>query len=241
MMNDVFYHYIVYVFFIASLVVLGTLVCKFCFRRFLFSCGTNFFLNLSLKLLLGFITVVSVTAIVITRGKTIYLFTLLLLLLGAFIRTKLEYGIKPIQISSGKPKDYLLVFFVFTLIFVWHYLGTNYSGDMMFYAKVSNALMDYGVENYKAIYYEYRPVKGILLYHYGELWLTGIISRIMDTSSLNVLIYFTYPFFHGLTLISLIGVFVSKGFATLKSFLVSVAVLYGISIIQYQIFIIPHQ
>lgn len=151
---------------------------------------------------LGLLLGITLSALIVTSGKTIYWCVILLLFLLIINRKKTE----PREKESIKSKDnspgflwfgvtsILISFFQF-----WYFVPIT--GDFIFYARLSDSVFRTGQENYLCLYDAFIPAGGVQLYHFGEIYLTGIISQISGAPSETVFIKVVLPIFQTLALI----------------------------------------
>jgi hypothetical protein len=183
-------------------------------------------------LLLALISVIAIFSIYTTGGKTIFLISIPLMALI------LPYSF-PIVCRPDKKTVFKAGFYLFTsaAIFLYHYFFTPFIPDTVFWAKLSNSIVQEQKESIESLFNSYVDAIPMSPYHYGELYLTGIIKQITGLNELSVLLYFTYPLLHSLAAITLIEVLNCR----IKSFEASAAIgfclLYGLSPIalQYEI------
>jgi hypothetical protein len=232
-MIDLFIYAFINILVVATFFIIGHLIWKYYYAKFELISSENYFLSFSQKVIVGFVALVSLVAIFITNGKTVSLISFILVLLWPLIN-------KGSPEVSGEKKSSNIYFpitiiSVFLLVFLFHFFETNPTGDMLFYSKLALSMYDVGVESPFAAYVNYKIPDGMVLYHYGELWLTGMISLLFGIDSIKSLTFVTYPLFHGLSFITLLGIFSSNGLSIWKSIIYSFCVLYGTTLIEYQI------
>jgi hypothetical protein len=157
--------------------------------------------------LLLVILIASLTAIYFTNFQTIQLLSLPLLVV--LIR---KVNINAIHFKINLLELFVVYSFSFLLIFIA--LGQpgsatdiNIHYDIHFYAKLSQKIMEGNVEHIGAQLSSYIENKGITLYHYTDLWFTGIFSFILQQPTILVICFFTYP------------ILLTTGFFTLKEFI----------------------
>jgi hypothetical protein len=153
------------------------------------------------------ILIASLTAIYFTNFQTIQLLSLPLLVV--LIR---KVNINAIHFKINLLELFVVYSFSFLLIFIA--LGQpgsasdiNIHYDIHFYAKLSQKIMEGNIEHAGALLSSYIENKGITLYHYTDLWFTGIFSFLLQQPTILVLCFFTYP------------ILLTTGFFTLKEFI----------------------
>lgn len=211
----------------------GHLIWKFYFQNFNLYSSDNFFLSVSQKMLIGFVAIVAVVSLLVTKGNSLNVVAVIALLVWPHVKKR--EMITPVPKCSFEISNVLATIGVFLLLFLYYYFVASPTGDMVYYSKVSISIYESGVESIFSVFNDYKHPQGLVLYHYGELWFTGLISLLFRTESLENLLFVTYPLFHGLTVLALMGLVSKQGFSTIKSFLISFSVLYGTTLIEYQI------
>lgn len=179
-----------YLFLIAISLTLGILIERIARKK-----GDNASLNLFWKLFTGTILSLSVYAIVITKGLTIFLICPVLLFF--FVRQILNHSENN---THHRPQE--IIFFLCSVVlnylfFLWTLTSFNnnnvliVSGDFNIYFRIAQSFNDFGIENanldpiFKSTY----PAP----YHYGDIWMYALISKFVSTNpSLVFLVAFAH-------------------------------------------------
>ncbi|KOY87317.1 hypothetical protein AD998_15205 [bacterium 336/3] len=150
------------------------------------------------KIFIGIVVFTLISSIVFTKGKTVLVALIPLLVFIYFFRRRIDTPLED-KIYDPKPIRFIYAFlilsFIFVLIGLETHQGSNifipYTADYIYYSKVSYSLVHHGVENYWAD--PLFPNEKVTPYHYFELWLNGSISYIFQLSHLHTLLFITYP------------------------------------------------
>lgn len=171
--------------------------------------------NLLIK---GALFAVVSTSIFYTCFNTVFAIIGVLLIFGFFIYNKKEASITPLNQSIKKEFVFTQIFGVISLLhfilllFTWKldYPKVQFR-DYYFWAELSDFLLESGVESKSFFLTENIVVKHAQPYHYSDLWLNGIFTKVNGLPGIINLFGITYP-------IILTGVLVSFSYL-LKSFL----------------------
>ncbi len=137
------------------------------------------------KLLSGLFLGVSLYAIFTTKGVTILLFSPILILL--LLKQLLKHQSSRLVNTPAKSEYVFLgaaivlqfIFFTYTLVSSNANFVTFISGDFNIYYRMGVHLSENGVEAYN-FNYDTGNLKMPSLYHYGDLWVYALISRITN-------------------------------------------------------------
>lgn len=219
---------------------LGKLIWRYYFEKRGVYLSGNFFIQFAQVILMGTVVLITLTSIYLTNFITVNLLTIPLLLLFPFLVKRFGGGIgeKESQISfKNNGINILVLFVVSTLIYLFHFLYSEhaFTGDFLYNSKLSQALVDSGVESGLGLYHNYISATGISLYHFGLLYLNSFFIVLTNLDAYELLMYVTHPFFHSVGWIAFMGLVYSffpnrKGF----SLLVSVGFFYGISSLMFK-------
>jgi len=168
-------------------------------------------------LIKGFLFLVSLYAIWITKGKTILLLVPVLLLMVGFLKKPVLI----IQKESENIKFKQLILFILTacLLYSVYYSQAfitngelvNYAGgDTSFYARAAYNLQLNGIENPR-IEYLYPQRFNPEPYHYYDLWFVAGVSKITGINTHLVYLLIIYPFF-AVVFVTGIWTFLKKNF-----------------------------
>ena len=183
----------------------------------------NNWLNISGHTILGLLLTSAVFAIVITHGKTIFSGSILLIGLYRLIASQspIENFSPVIKIKKVLNLHILLCTlsliigaYIFILVQNLPAVKSEYPilwGDYHYYAQISKAIGINGLENRNSIFSTYADFKGILLYHYLDLWTTDFICTITGFNHLIILVFCVYPLILAMFLTGLIGVITRSG------------------------------
>lgn len=143
--------------------------------------------NITLEItLIGMLITTFIYAIIACRGMTLQLPSLFLLLWFVYLRTKTyseqNMDIPYRSIKSKLSEFIILITIIYTLVFLFSYDFNNGLLDLYFdnyyYAKMSEALLDIGIENVHSNNYPFVIVDKPSLYHFGHIWINGVLSFI---------------------------------------------------------------
>lgn len=204
-------YFIVFVLAVGFSYLLGNFFIVYFFNKEVSKLKQNDFVITSLSISIGLIILITLIAVIFTFLKTVYLWSLLLLLIPLFKYKRLD---KEVVIPKIGRKNLLITFIIVLFIFVVH-LITFYNSlklphyDFMFMGKISSGLLRYHTENLYAPYGVFSENSNQFLYHYSELWLTGLICLITHLSETKVLMLVVYPLLSFATLMASIAIFSS--------------------------------
>lgn len=151
--------------------------------------------NVYVSLVLGIVLIVSVFAIIWTKGRSIMWIVILLFALYVFdkkcrksIADKAKFGLSELK-----------YIFLYLLILVLLYVVAYYFlvcrirlispyGDPLYYSNLSYRLINNGVESSSVIGSQIGP------YHYFENWLNGIVASVFHLNYYSTLFLITYTF-----------------------------------------------
>ncbi len=207
------FYFIIFIISISICYLLGSLYISIFFSNEKNNLIKNDFVKTSLSISMGVILLVTLTSVIFTFCKTMYIFPLLVLLIPIFKRNK-NLEVKVVNESLFKLKKLLLIFSIAIVVFSFYVL-TFYNlqkrpfYDFMFLGKISSGLLKYHTENFYNSYGLFHINSKQMLYHFFELWLNGLISLISKTSETKTLFFVTYPLLSFTTLISSIAIFSS--------------------------------
>lgn len=185
-----------------------------------------------MNILIGVFLIVVVTANIASGFTTTYLLFFLVLLSPLYLLR----GKQTLQLQDEFKfqKRHLLLLAVIPLFFLYHqllfnrFLESTPFYDFLFLSKISSGLLVNGRESFYAAssaFYN-TPIQPHL-YHYFELWLTGLISKSFNYSEYQVLLYVTFPLLH-LIAFSLIFIILETFFKKFfLSFCMAIGVLFG--------------
>ncbi len=190
---------------------------SFAFRSGSNSEVKNIFLNTFFALLFC----VSIYAIIISKGITINLFLLgVLIYLSINNRKEKQQFVKPDLALLLK----LSLIFPFIIFITGYYVfPDNIENDIRFYSKISHSLGKFGQENAHHFYNSQgKEFSGTYPYHYTELWLNSIFATILGVTNVIALKYITYPFLISLVFIGFVSFSKNSVVGFLAAFAISI-------------------
>lgn len=176
--------------------------------------SNNNFLRIFYNTLLFSLFVVTVVSIIITKGKTIFVF--LIPVFYFLLKNIRKQEVQPTNENSlSDKKSWLIILFISFIAVVCSYyfiLKVSIRNDVAHYVKISEYLIGYGIENPYHYYNAENPVfKGISPYHYFEMWFGGIFFKLNSLfgshlfSNYLLYIYVCLNFFRVLVIIGIFG------------------------------------
>lgn len=211
---------IVLVCLILGYIFIASAIASFIFKKLgLNLWGDNPFLGVFYKVLLFSFALVSIYAIIIAGGKTIFIFTIPLVY--ALIKNYKSQNILSVNttfVVSNKVLWLSIAFVSFLTVLLSYYFTLKFSirNDTAHYVKIGEYMATYGVENPYHFYNNENDIfKGISPYHYFEMWFGGIFYRLNALTGFNMFsnyllyIYFVFNLFRVLVIIGMFGL-VSK-------------------------------
>lgn len=211
----------------------GWLFFSFILRKRSFITTSNIFIHIAEKSIFGITIIIPCIALFYTKGVTVQIISLLTLVFLLFFSKKNKKIGDESIILKPKWKDYIIIFIISFLIYLFHYYS-SYLPDFVFYGKLSKSLIEIKSESTLILYNSYGIHQQLSLYHFGELWLNGFISKIFTLNSIFSLKNIIYPFFHFFSFLLLFGL-VSKKINLWLSLILTFGLLYGSSILFYPI------
>ena len=225
---------------ILTLIVLLSYLIGFSYIHFLLpnlkdEIKNDFYKSFSYSISIGFLFSTSLLSVLFTGFNSLFIYPFVFFILPFFFtkqkgkRSELINGLIPTK------KQFGLVLFLLTLIFSYN-LSVYYRDDgylfydLVYYGKLASSIFTTGIENRISIYSSFIDVKSQMLYHYGDLWLVGGISKLFQLSEVKVLVYVIYPFFHFIVLFLIISIYSNKGKILLPKVFLAFGLLYGIKL-----------
>jgi hypothetical protein len=221
-----------YLLVIIGIFLFGYIYTSLCFPLVHNQIKEDCFKVVSFSLTIGFIFITSILAVYFTHCDTIFLWPFVILMIPFFrikgFNFKAQFQFKKIL----SPKKIMVVASIALSVFFYNVLLFYRSNgylfwDLTFYSKIAKGLIEYGYESPYVIYGEYFDAPKQILYHYGDLWLTGILPKIIDLSVTNCLVYVTYPFLHFSILMLMISLFTKNNKNSIWYILLGISLLYG--------------
>jgi len=151
------------------------------------------------RLLTGLFLVVSVYALLITKGHTILLPVPVLLWLYLYYT---DTG-RSIYTTSQWSFTTIMLYLLFAFLIYWGFYAFQFvsfdpsmiayvKNDAVYYGRLADWLNSSGVENTSLDYLQLtKPLPEP--YHYGDIWITAILQRLSNLPSATLCILVTYP------------------------------------------------
>jgi hypothetical protein len=218
--------------------LMGYLLFRFYYKplNFLNYPEDNIYISIALKTVVGAVLLISFFSIYATIFHTVNIIGLSSILLAPLLN--LFNNNKSISNKKTENKVSLkevgILFGFVTLIFCYHIFLTRFTGDFIYYSKLSSAIFTTGIENTSSLYYSYAGIEGIRLYHFGEIWFNSIVIHVFNIHELDALLFITYPFFHVLAFVSLFGIAKTHFKSFFISAVITIALIYGVSVQKLQ-------
>ncbi len=192
----------------------------------------NFVFN---SLFTGFIAYITIFALFITRGDSVFLLSFFLVIY--FILTnKLKLKNPFVGISKREILSTLIVYALFVLIYLLHYYfffirsGGEIFHDFNWYANVTNGLLKSGVESMSWFARNTAPT----IYHYGDMWFTAFWAKLFSANHVYILLLITNTFLISMVILSAYLLFMLLTFnKKILSFFLSILLLVFNPILTY--------
>jgi len=194
---------------------------------------SNVFIQLAEKLVFGVNIIICCIALFYTKGVTVQIITLFALIFLPLYTRKRNQIKYPIHIKINF-SDFFIFFLITFALYTFHFYSSILP-DFVFYAKLSQSLINAKNESVLSLYSSYGISQQMNLYHFGELWLNGFLAKVLGLNSLFSLKHIIYPFFHIIIFSVIYGLVRLKVANKYISILLSFALLYGSTILFYQI------
>lgn len=174
----------------------------------------NPFLELFYNVLLVTLFIVCLTAIISTKGKTVFILCIPFLYLY-FKSQRLNFD--SVQENRKMVNWYLwstigIVAIITVTLSFFIILKFSIRNDVAFYTKITETLIPQGIENPFHYYNAENPVfKGNVPYHYFEMWFGSLCFQIANLLGINgfsnylIYIFFVFNLFRVLAIIGIIG------------------------------------
>jgi hypothetical protein len=146
----------------------------------------NFQKNIIIRLLVGFLLIATITAIIYTEGRTIFLPVIPILI---YYRNQI---IPPPKRQTITTNSFLIIilFSLIPLLFSYFYISGDdidnlklISLDQSFYASLSEIVKTSGIESTVSIIKPFEFLKSPVPYHYFENWISVFIMILYNTNS----------------------------------------------------------
>ena len=189
----------------------------------------NYFKKIAVSMTIGFIIIVSITAVYNTVFKTVFNWSFFFLSIPIMQKISVRNKVAIIKIETSSPKTrfyfVLTILLVFSYNFILYYRFDNFIFfDLVLYSKVASGIIEHGNESSLVTVGDFTKTSNLFLYHYGDLWLTGLLAKVFHLSSTFCLVYVVYPFLHLVLLLSTVSLFNKKNIWFL---MLGIGLLYG--------------
>lgn len=157
-------------------------------------------------LITGFISTVSIFAIIITRGDTVFLLALFIIAFYFLYKKKSEHKYK-LTFTKNELITLVSVYALFLGSFAFSYYlffvrgGGNIFEDFMFYANASKILTASHIESTSLFVDHVSPN----MYHYGELWFNSLWANLFAANHLHVLLLITNSYLFSLIIVGTVS------------------------------------
>ena len=213
----------------------GSVYDKFFLKSIVSKFDFNVVERFIIKLIVGLFLSISLFATFKSMFTSLYfIFFVILILAPLIFKKKIQSFNKVENLNVDKIKLKHLVFIPIALFFFfYHQLLFVYSNstpfyDFLFLSKIASGLFDNGIESFYSATSAYYGVNvNPHLYHYFDLWFTGIISGVLNYSEFDVLLFICFPFFHLIVFLLLYVIFEHLFKSFYLSFLLAFGVLFG--------------
>lgn len=191
--------------------------------------------HIVINLMLGVFLTVIITANIATSFTSTYFLLFLIILSPIYLLRK-----KPRLLINNEflfSKKYLIFIGVVVLFFIYHellfnrFLERTPFYDFLFLAKISSGLILNGTESfYAASSAFYNTPLNPHLYHYFELWFTGLIAKVFNHSEYQTLLFVVFPILHLITFSLLFIIFKTLFKKFYFSFFGAIGILFGMKL-----------
>jgi len=171
-------------------------------------------LKLFMAFVSGMIMLVSIYAIWKTQGRTILLPVPFLLPVGLFFIKRDDSLNVPQEEKYFSWQKYTALIFSLSVLYFLFFLQIYLSGtensfshpgvDDIFYSRVIDYLNIYGIENSHGDFFFPNDI-GVNPYHYFDLWVAALISKIFGITSVNALVLCSFTIYCVLTSIGILA------------------------------------
>jgi hypothetical protein len=171
----------------------GSMVTSF-FKK---SNDLEIFKQIFINLFAGLIASATLYSLIISKGKTELVANAILLVVGAILlKAKLQ-----LRIKFSFPKGLIIGVLPFTILFLLQLAyfvnpltlqGRIIDADYEFYARLSQFLNDFGIENTNVSYFKTTDLFAVP-YHYTEIWLSSLFSSMYNVHAQYALMLIVFP------------------------------------------------
>lgn len=189
--------------------------------------------NFFYELLLGLLISIMFYALIISKGKTVLI---LLIPLFGFIVFKMKIKISKLKSVINRECLKFIFFsysviFLYQLLFVFDFTNGNlkpFFVDYYSYGSYANNLKEFGVENihYSLNYFFEVSYKGLLPYHYFDLWSTSFYTSCINGSSVTTYYLNSVSIFISIYYIGLYSFMRYKNISKIKAIIIAFILLF---------------
>ncbi len=222
---------ILYLFCFIFFYSLGYLYNRYLLKSYISSTFNSKSERILVKLFLGVFLTITIYSVLRTQFVNTYVIFFVFFMVLPFLKLKRQVQlVEKIRFKEIISKKSLVFLVILLLFFVFHHYLFTYEGktpfyDFLFLAKISTGLVNNGVESiFSATSSYYNTSVNPYLYHYFDLWFTGILSKTFNYSEYNILLNICFPFFHFIVF-TLLFVIVKYFF---KKFYLSILLSFGL-------------
>lgn len=221
---------LVYLFTIVLFYFFGKIYLEFFFSQELERMNLNFYKEVAINLFIGIVLCTILTAVSVTYFRTTFLLPFIVFCIVPFFKKREPFSIKSFIFTF---KEVGIVFGISVLVFLYHfYLFFDSSKlpfyDFLFLGKISSGLFAAHIENTHVSYHHFESNSVQMIYHYIDLWLTGLIHYFTNLSEARILLNIVFPIFHFSILMLCISIFFHFSKSIIISFIGGFGLLYGI-------------
>ena len=197
-------YYLCYVLILLLVYVIGFFYINFSTFNNDLETNNSFSFKIGLYSSVGFIILTSTVAVISTKTNTLFLWpfsVLTIYFFQKFDRKKLK---RLIKIKGFEIKKFVFFLIIASIIFLYHTLIFENPKqlpffDFVFMGKISSGLFKEGVETARVFNRNFVDINASMLYHYGDVWLNGLIHSITKLPEVHLIRYTMFPFTHVIT------------------------------------------
>ena len=193
----------------------------------------GFMQRFSFSSIVGYILFVSTIAVVYSSFKTVFLGVFIVFLLPILKLQKESFKNLYKNIKLPNRSQFFIILCLSLFVFIYNVIifyrkDGFYFFDLNYYSKISEGLIQFKVENPLVMYGDFVKPTKLIIYHYNDLWSTGFIAKLTNSSFLFTLVYVIYSYLHFVLLILVIAF--SKRFVKFWPILTAIGLLYGLKL-----------
>jgi hypothetical protein len=185
------------------------------------------------RLFFGSIALVSLYASIVSKGRTVLILSFLVFVFLRIVNPAKNDSSKKYLKTSLKEGVLLVIPFLLFLVLVFLQLlytaSDHLEPDILFYAKIAEFISLTGENKFHGFYDSNNDFRGMVPYHYFEMWFVNLFNAISNYTSIILLKYFAYPFFKAIAAFGMISLVLSKA-SFYRTLLVSILIVFGLFI-----------